>query len=148
MKKFYFTPYILPVISLVAIILFLKPNLLGGITGFAIQSMDAEIKISASEIIPENSLIVVTINNLNQTTNQTANLTIGEFVKLAGKKERSYGRLPAIGYEGYGYLGTYSLPLSSLDLDLNLEKGKYNLTIKIIYDNTIISEVSEIIFVE
>ena len=143
--------YILPLISviLVAVVL-LRPDITGlivggGIQGETIKHLSGKIKITISkDIIPKDSVITVFLNN------QSSSMPIREFIDKTGEEyEFRYGRIPEIGYEGYGYAGkhSYTLNLSEFGLDLNLKPGNYTLVTEISYENFVISTTAEEIIV-
>ncbi|NIO20642.1 MAG: hypothetical protein GTN76_07860 [Candidatus Aenigmarchaeota archaeon] len=143
--------YILPIISiiLIAVILF-RPDITGLVVGAGepadgIKHLTGKVRITIYDtIIPEDSVVTIFLGD------QSSSMPIKEFIeKSGGIYEVEYGRIPDIGYEGYGYAGEhfYTLDLSEFDLDLDLEPGEYTLITEVSYENFVISSTAEDIVV-
>ncbi len=139
--------YILPLISVILIaVVLVRPDITGLVIGVGgpeetIKQLSGKIRITISkDIIPEDSVVTVFLNN------QSSSMPIKEFIERSGEEyEFKYGRIPEIGYEGYGYAGkhSYTLNLSEFELDLNLRPGNYTLVTEISYENFVISSTAE-----
>jgi len=132
-------PYILPAITIIAgMLFFLKPN----ITGFAVvgeQRPDISIIITfyQNELLPESTEVVVILNH------EELAFPLRKILEKSGRPyNHTSGELEAIGYSGYGFRGngTYAATLSSLGADLIIPKGAHNLTTRIIFNQTVLTE--------
>ena len=127
MKKF--LPYILPILTIVIIssILFVNPT----ITGFAVANqLNVEVSTSNGFFVPENSLVVVYLNN------KKTEMPIEEFISKSGGEFE---------LTGDGYTGDYTYLLNLDEFGLELEEGI--LIVEVIHDGNPISHYEkEIIF--
>ncbi len=134
--------YILPIMSVLLVFAFAFGP---GITGFMVAGpveLSANISVSISEdgFIPEDSLVTVYLDDRN------SSMDFKEFIRRTGQGQsvtRDY--IPEIGYEGYGYAGTYTyiLDISEFNLDNVVEPGVHNLTVEVSYENYVISHTSQ-----
>ena len=139
--------YILPIVSIIIISMaFLyDPSFTGQVIGDSeVESLiDAKIRVSVNDgIIPEDAVIIVTL------ANETSEMGIGEFIRKTGKSfQYSYGSIPEIYYEGYGYEGPaeYTLDLREFDLEMTLSSGEYVLTNSVYYKDTLLSYSEEVV---
>ncbi len=137
--------YVLPIMSIVAlviIILFFRPQ----VTGFFIAQpkLNAEIKITADEILPENAEIHIFLEKDNVSVKEISSSTITEFVnKFLGQEalQYKYGTNSQLNYEGFGYSGSN---VFSINLNINdLKAGNYILRTEIIWQDKIVSETEQ-----
>ena len=133
--------YILPVLSILAIIVFLlRPELTGFVTAVApVSELAANIIIMINQdgFVPENAVISVYLDD------RSAGMRFSEFVKKSGMGHNMiYGSVPAIGYEGNGYGGVYNyvVSISEFSLDTAVSPGEHELRIEVTYDGRIISQ--------
>lgn len=138
-------PYILPLASIVLIsitALLFRPQ----VTGFFIASpqLNAEIKITADEILPENAEIHIFLEKDNTTVKEISTSTVNEFVdKFSAQKNLQYinGKTSQLNYGGFGYLGA---DIFNINIDTsNLKKGSYILKTQIIWQNKVVSETQQ-----
>ncbi len=137
-------PYILPIASIIviaAIIILFKPQA----TGFFIASpqVNAEIKITADEILPENAEIHIFLEKDNAIVKEISISSVNGFVNQFPAQtglEYKYGNNYEIAYEGFGYLGG---SIFNVGLDANNLKGKYILKTRISYEGKVISETGQ-----
>jgi len=156
MNKHKTISFILPITSVLIIALFLifaKPTTTGltvletdnaNISEERTLEADVVLKTKEKEILPENTLIVVTIND------KSASMNIKDFIFLCDKEyDYEFGRLESIDYEGYGFTGnhTYKLGISNFDLDLKIILGTHSLTTKIVFEDKILYENIESIII-
>jgi len=138
-------PYVLPVLTVFAIILFFaSPK----ITGFfiaepnmAYKNLDTVVTINTytNQLIPENATIVVSM------ANQTAGMPVMEFIyRSGGPFNYINSENPAIKYKGYGFRGdyNYSLNLRYFNINTTLPLGNHTLNLEVLYDYFILSEYS------
>jgi len=138
-------PYLLPALTIIGLavaLAFLKPQ----ITGLAIASkpeINAEIRITAEEIIPEGSFIRAYIaDENNNAISEILNSEIKEVIskyRLSLSYENSANT--QINYSGWGYKGTASFNLTSDMGDINARRHK--LITEIIYEGKAISSNSQ-----
>ncbi|MBT3691282.1 hypothetical protein HOG16_03515 [Candidatus Woesearchaeota archaeon] len=138
MKKF--TPYIVPVISVLLIlsILLIDPEF----TGLAVFEND-EVMIQLNTfkdlVLPENAELEVSIENVS------SRLTIKEFIEKTGEEfELVEGKIESLSFEGMGYTGnqTYYLPLSEFGFEDGYAK---DIEINVYYGDLLISNQNIII---
>lgn len=134
-------PYVLPLASILvisALFMFARPV----ITGFVIQQnpiLNAEIRITADEILPENALISIYLLDENNNTIEIEKSDIKNFVdNYRIGLNYKIGKNLQINYEGYGYIGKSSTNITKT-LSPDVRKGRYKLKTGIIYNSTIIS---------
>ncbi len=137
-------PYALPIASLTVIIisvLFFRPQL----TAFAIAnpSLNAEIKITANQILPQDASIHIFLEKDGSIAKDISASTIDEFVKQFSEQsslQYKSGKNDEIGYEGYGYTGSQ---IFNIRLDTSNLKGKYILKTQIFYQSKPLSETQQ-----
>lgn len=137
-------PYVLPAASVIIIsivVLFFRPQF----TAFVIAnpSINAEIKITASQILPGDASIHIFLEKDGSTAKEISTLSIDEFVKQfpeQGSLQYKYGGNEEINYEGYGYIGSQ---VFNLKLNTGNLKGKYTLKTIISYQNKLLSETQQ-----
>ena len=149
MKKI--LPSTLPAASLAAILLlfvFARP----AITGFFIapqkQVLNAEIRITADEVLPEDAIINAYLEG--DISKEVFSMSVKDFMNKypEAMKNFSYrqGRNIQLNYEGFGYIGSYVLTIGNLDIE-NLEKGKYTIKTEIIWQGKVVSETTQDVIV-
>lgn len=137
-------PYVLPIASLTVIIivvLFFRPQL----TAFVIAnpSLNAEIKITANQVLPQDASIHIFLEEDGSIAKEISTSTIDEFVKQFSEQsslQYKHGRNEEINYGGYGYIGTQ---VFNLKVDIGSLKGTYILKTRISYQNKILSETEQ-----
>lgn len=137
-------PYALPIASLMFIIiavLFFRPQL----TAFVIAnpSLNAEIEITANQILPENASIHIFLEKDGSISREISTSTVDEFVKQFPEQsslQYRYGKNEEIDYEGEGYTGSQ---IFNIILDIGNLKGKYTLKTIISYQTKILSETKQ-----
>ncbi len=123
MKKI--IPYILPAASFVAILLlfvFARP----AITGFFIapqkQFLNAEIRITADEVLPEDAIVNAYLEG--NISKEIFRMSIKDFMNKYPEAMNNFsykqGKNIQLNYEGFGYIGSYVLNIGNLDIE-NLE---------------------------
>ncbi len=141
-------PYVLPMITFIAIAIFAIAN--PNITGLAVQdqvqiSSQIQLKMDPEVVMPPSALVKVTLDG------KSSSMTIEDFIEKTGQ-DYSYeqGTFPQINYKGQGYTGdyTYTLDLSEFNLGLVPRKDQYLLEIDIIFNNELLSHSEEIVTVE
>lgn len=141
-------PYILPIATILTLIL---AAIIAGprITGFFIINqqniLNAEIKITAQDILPENAVLHIYLERDNQIIEKILTTSISNFINQYPAAQRvleyKYGKNSQIGYEGYGYVGSYVFNIHDLNIDLGA--GTYLLKTKIIWQDKTISETEQ-----
>lgn len=135
-------PYVLPLASVLvisALFMFAKPT----ITGFFIAQqnpiLNAEIKITADDILPEDALISIYLLDENNKSTEIEKSDIKNFVdNYRIGLDYKIGKNLQLNYEGYGYVGRSSTNITKT-LSSDVRKGRYKLKTEIIYNNTVIS---------
>ncbi len=138
--------YIVPFLSLLIVfgfLFFTKPTP----TGMAILDINSSpdrsitakvtLKLSSNELIPEDSLVVVMLDD------REASMPIKEFINISNQPYNyTKGTLPIANYEGYGYIGdyTYSIDISKFKLDTKVLTGDHTFTTRIVYKDKILYE--------
>lgn len=145
MKRF--LPYLVPLLSILFLLFYLafsKP----AVTGMAaLPEVSARISLSTSEkdFLPENATISLYF------ANQEATMTVKDFI-FKSKQEYRYieGNNTILNYKGKGFSGnyTYHLPLEEFDLNRSVKPGKYDLSVRVVYSNIILSEKFEEVSIE
>lgn len=137
-------PYILPVASIFVVaiaVIFFRPQL----TAFVVAnpSLNAEIKITANQILPPDASIHIFLEKDGSIAQEISTSTVDEFVKQFSEQsslQYKYGRNEEINYEGYGYIGSQ---VFNLKININDLKGTYILKTKISYQNKPLSETQQ-----
>ncbi len=140
-------PYVLPITTLLAItiiLLFARPS----ITGFFIapqkQFLNAEIKITADEVLPEDARVNAYLEG--NISKEIFRMNIKDFMNKYPEAMNNFsykqGKNNQLNYEGFGYIGSYVLNIGNLDVE-NLEKGKYTLKTEIIWQGKPVSETTQ-----
>lgn len=136
-------PYALPLASMIFLgvfVVFARPQL----TGYFIAqpALNAEIRISADEILPENALIHIFLEKDNAIAKEISVFSIKEFVNKSPVRGLEYksGKNSQLDYKGYGYVGSHVFNLRFNTDDLN---GVYILKTKISYEGKVISETQQ-----
>jgi hypothetical protein len=143
MKK-YFLPYLLPIVTIVIVISVISFN--PSITGFSVR--DSKYQVSgkvvvftdSSVVIPKNSIVEVSIDN------KTESISLSDFIIKNGSwYEEKTGNYPNISYYGLGYSGTHSYSLDLKDFNFGVfdSKDKYNLRVRVLYGDNILSETNQ-----
>ena len=133
-------PYVLPALTilfLAAAAIFLRPQ----ITGLAIVQprLNAEIKLTVEEILPENAVIIVLLSKKDGSkVLELINSEMKDFVNEY-KLGLSYdeGSNTQLNYQGYGFLGEASINITKSNI--NIPKGSYVLITEILYNNEVVS---------
>ncbi len=140
--------YILPVLSILAVVVFLlRPDVTGFVTARTpVSELVANISILINQdgFVPEDAVITVYLDD------RSASMPFSEFVKKAGSGHNMiYGNVPAIGYEGKGYGGiyNYALEISAFGIDTVVASGEHTLKMEVSYDGRIISQNTQTITV-
>lgn len=141
-------PYMLPVASvlvLAVLFLFAKPALTGLFVAGQKSVLNAEIKIIADEILPEDAIVNAYLEKGNN-SREILKMSIKEFMNSYPEAMKSFsykqGKNSQLNYEGFGYIGSYILNISYLSTE-NLEKGAYTLKTGINWQDSIVSETSQ-----
>lgn len=137
-------PYILPLASIVLIsitALLFRPQ----VTGFFVASpqLNAEIKITADEILPNDAIINIYLEKDNEVVKEISVLSVGEFVNKFSQTGLiyKYGSNHELDYEGFGYTGNQ---VFTINIDTNgLKSGIYTLKTEIIWHENIISQTEQ-----
>ena len=140
-------PYALPIASIIvisAMLLFAKPSL----TGFAVREnnpfLNAEIRITADEVLPEDAIISIYLSDRNNTNIlQIEKSSVKDFVsKYNASLSYENGKNSQLAYEGKGYRGASNINLGRIELK-DVRKGKYTLKVDIIYKETTASSTEQ-----
>ncbi len=136
-------PYVLPLASILVIGLlfaFAKPAVTGLFTAQQKPVLNAEIKIIADEILPEDAVVTVALlDKNNNTLMELINSGIkGVVSDYAINLSYTSGKNSELNYEGKGFLGWGTISLAR-DLE-SLSKGSYLLGTKISYKERVIFE--------
>jgi hypothetical protein len=145
-------PYILPIATLLAItiiLLFARPAITGLFIAPQKQVLEAEIRITADEVLPEDAIINAYIKTGN-TSIEIFKMSTKDFISKYPEAMNNFsyqqGRNNQLNYEGSGYTGGYVLNIGNLDVE-NMEKGIYTLKTEIIWQGKVVSETTqEIVF--
>lgn len=146
MDKSKFLPYLLPLISIIAItvIAFSKPE----ITGLAVandkEMVSSEIRIflDKDSMLPKDSRVVVSLDG------KESSMSLTDFIeKSGGFKEIINAEIKEIGYKGEGYKGenVYNLDIREFKLGLVDKKKEHELIIKVIFNDKVLLENKKII---
>lgn len=145
MKKI--LPYILPAASFAAILLlfvFARPAITGLFIAPQEQVLNAEIRITADEVLPEDAIVNAYLEG--NVSIAIFKMSIKDFMNKYPEaiKNFSYkqGKNNQLNYEGFGYIGSYVLNIGNLDIE-NLEKGTYTLKTEVIWQDKIVSETTQ-----
>lgn len=144
-EKKSFMPYVLPVITIVAVVILSLWYFNGdnNTAGFAVlENMDqvtSKIRVELNDmvVIPKGALVEVRLDNVR------ASMTLEEFITKTGKEfEIKDGANPLIEYWGEGYTGNYvyELDLSDFGIVNVKEKDNHLLTIRVSYGDKVISQ--------
>lgn len=130
-------PYALPALTIafiIALALIARPQITGF---FAAPITSADIKITASEVLPQDAIIRIFLEKGNHTAMEIYNSTALGFIDDFNAQESFKlieGKNKELGYEGKGYLGSHQFRLG-IDTN-NLKHGDYLLKTEIIWNNT------------
>ena len=150
-------PYILPLISVIALIfVFSRPDITGMLVSPAGGEVNAQIRVitSPDQAIPAGSKISVHIMgtdaNSGRDIERSASMTIEEFILLSGNEaERGDGIEPSVQHSGPGYAGSsnYTVPLSVFDIERGLPPGRYVIRTEVSHVGDVISSIEKDIVV-
>jgi hypothetical protein len=137
-------PYILPMLTILivaSLFIFARP----AITGFFVAqkpSLDAQIRITAAEVLPENATIHIFLEKDNLLMKEILTSDISEFIRSYTQKNLQYiyGINHELNYEGYGFSGSNVFDISS---DAGALKGQYTLKTEILYLGKVVSETEQ-----
>ena len=146
MEKSKFLPYLLPAITILALVIisFTNPQ----ITGLAVANnkeiVTSEVRVFLDEnsMLPIDSIVVVSLDE------KEANMPLTEFIEKAnGFKEIKTAEIKEISYKGKGYAGenVYDVDLKEFNLGLVDKKKEHELIIKVIFDGKVLLENKKII---
>ena len=141
MDKKQFLPYLLPLISIIAItvIAFTNPE----ITGFAVAenkeivTSQVRIFLDKDSMLPKESMVIVSLDG------KESKMPLTQFIeKSNGFKELKKGEIKAISFEGEGYIGenVYDVDLKEFNLGLVDKKEEYELIIKVLFNGQVLLE--------
>ncbi|MFH0831362.1 MAG: hypothetical protein V1886_00635 [archaeon] len=139
-------PYALPALTMavmIAMAVIVRPQITGF---FAAPVMSAEIKITASEVLPPNAVIHIFLEKNNQTAMEIYNSTALDFVedfKAQDSFKLVEGKNKELGYEGKGYIGSHKFS-AGINTD-NLKHGNYILQTEITWHDKATRTEQEII---
>lgn len=135
-------PYILPIASIMviaAIVLVFKPQ----VTGFFVASpqLNAEIRITADEVLPENAEIHIFLEK-NGIVKEISTMAVSGFVNQFPENslEYKYGSNHELEYGGFGYLGSH---VFNITINTDGLKGEYMLKTEIYYGGMLVSETQQ-----
>ena len=139
-----FLPYVLPIVTLIIVISIISFN--PSITGFSIKNSKYQVSgkvvvfTDSSIVIPKSSIVEVSIDN------KTKSIGLSDFITKNGSwYEEKTGAYPNISYYGVGYSGihSYSLDLKEFNFGVFDSKDTYNLRIRVLYNNNVLSETNQ-----
>lgn len=138
-------PYVLPLASVLvisALFMFAKPTITGLFIAQQNPILNAEIKITADDVLPEDALISIYLLDENNKSTEIEKSDIKNFVdNYRIGLDYKIGKNLQLSYEGYGYTGNAKINLTRNLKDI--EKGSYTLKTEIIWQNNIISETEQ-----
>ena len=120
-------PYLFPLFTVISIstILLLNPKIIGYTVFDDGLTEGVEIRILRGEIIPEESFVMISLND------EVREVNIGEFIEIAGG-EYELG-------DG-GYTGDYVYRVDIRKFNFTDFRNKNELIVKVVYNNETISE--------
>lgn len=146
MKINKFLPYLLPLISIIALATIALTN--PGITGLAVANdkeiVNSQVRIflDKDSMLPKESIVVVGLDG------KESSMSLTEFIERSGGfKELINAEIKEINYKGEGFKGEniYDLDLSEFKLGLVDKKKKHEMIIKVVFNDKVLIENKKII---